>query len=596
LNGNTAHASLVRNILIKASRPWFEILFLWTTQGILSDPWNELFISESPDADDRYLWSDKYIINRSQVPNGILDKELVGPAFNVGKGINFIRRCLQDGQWTMPRLTDESLPVGRDTVHRPFDLDRGTSRHEEDKTKVLGYGYTPKEDMNGDNIALKSTLNRSSRLVHSYILRTLKDENHLMLHLYAMKQFLLLGQGDFFSTLMEGLDEEFGQQAAVNTLYSRGIASINKHSLIAIVDGALRSTNAKQLPPFVIERLQVELMLGPDDVQNGPSWDWNSVQEQIRDNDQPPDERTVYDIFLMDYQVPDPMIAIVPEPSLHMYQRIFKLLFRLKRIEYLLNSTWRQSASLQHSLQLSAQHTGIDVSQSQGYKQASFLLRNISILRQSMMHLVVNLKSFLHFEVIEGGWFRLVAAIDDATTLDEIIEAHNNYINDIARKAMVQGSGHGDPIQQKLVEQVESALVVTTEFCLLQHAVFADALDAADTAAEGRKQAASRIRDGEWGFKSEKEMEEQQRLFGLADPILMEEVDRMTIEFQDGALGLIQALNDKVNGSTAVLFEEDDTGCSRRTQRIGEEEETGPQRFLIAQLDNNNYYTQHARR
>ena len=606
LNGNTSHAKIVEKILIKASRPWFEILYLWTTQGILADPWNELFISENPDVDDKYLWSDKYRINHGQVPNGVLGKELVGPAFNVGKGINFIRRCLQDAQWTMPKLTDDTVPVvGRDSVHRPFDLDPDTSRNEDDKTNVLGYGYTPKEDMNGDNAALKATLNRSSSLVQSYILQTLKEDNHLMVHLYAMKQFLLLGQGDFFSTLMEGLDEEFGQEPSEDTPYSRGVASINKHALIAIVDAALRNTNAKQLPPFVLERLQVELLLGPDDEQNGPSWGWDNIQDQQGregggggddgDNERPPDDRTVFDIFSLDYEVPDPLVAIVSDTSLDMYKMIFQILFRLKRIEYLLNFTWRQSASLSHSIQLFAQYTGIDSSTNQGFKEAMFLLRKIAILRQSMMHLIVNLKSYLQFEVVEGGWYRLVAAIDDATTLDRIIESHHTYLTDIFRKAMVRGSSQNDPIQQKLIEQLESALMITSQFCLLQNSVFADALDAADRASEKRRHAASRLRDGQWGFDSEKEVEEQDRFFGLGDPILMEEVNRMTLEFNESTLELIQALNDKVNGSGAVPPEEHRTGTrsGRINQLVGEEEETGPQRFLIAQLDNNQYYTRH---
>ena len=42
-----------------------------------------------------------------------------------------------------------------------------------------------------------------------------------------------------------------------------------------------------------------------------------------------------------------------------------------------------------------------------------------------MIHLIVNLKSYLMVEVLEGGWRRLESEIEMAKTLDEVIEAHD---------------------------------------------------------------------------------------------------------------------------------------------------------------------------
>jgi gamma-tubulin complex component 3 len=217
LHGDSRHAKLAQNILCAASKPWFDILYTWTTQGVLSDPHGEFFVTESTTVDDKHLWNDKYSIDKAQIPEGILDKELVGPAFTVGKGINFIRRCLLDSKWTM-HLEQQSTIEEDDTIASNVG---GTFQQD------LGYVYNPLQQRKDGNVALQRTLARAANLVHTHILHTLREENHLMQHLFALKQFLFLGQGDFFSALMDGLHSEFREQPTIVGIY--------KHSLLSIV-------------------------------------------------------------------------------------------------------------------------------------------------------------------------------------------------------------------------------------------------------------------------------------------------------------------------------------------------------------------------
>ena len=578
IHGNTVHANIVKSILHKASRPWFEILYAWTTKGVLSDPWNEFFVVVNKNVDDKHLWKNKYRINQDQVPNGILDLELVKPAFNVGKGINFIRRCLLDGQWTM-QIQNDATDIG------------GTADGGNEMENVLGYKYQSHENGNLENIVLQKTLNSAARLVHSHILCTLKEENHLMQHLFALKQFLLLGQGDFFSALTEGLYNEFKSSSSSGE--SSGVKEIYKHSLLIIVEGALRGTNAKHLPQYIIERLQVELILDPGeemDDMRGPA------AKLMNDNNKPTrDHRNIYDIFMLDYQVPDPVIAIVHAGALDRYKMVFSLLFRVKKIEFMLNLTWRQSATLQHALQISAQHTGIDVSSSTGYAKATFLLRNISILRQSMTHLIINLKSYLMFEVIEGGWQRLQSAINEATTLDEAIEAHDNYLDTIIRKAMVRVQERdGFPQQNLLAGQVEIVLDIANEFCDLQEKLFDRSLKEAEIVAQKRLDAESRLKKGEWGFDSQKDIAEQETFFGLAGSSVSKEVSKISDNYNNHAVSLLSALSDSVDGNASHLAENDayiESGKLDMYDGGGlHDDDLHPQRFLIAQLDHNDFY------
>jgi gamma-tubulin complex component 3 len=385
---------------------------------------------------------------------------------------------------------------------------------------------------------------------------------------------------------MEGLHTEFSGGEP-------GVAGIYKHSLLAIVEGALRSTNAKYLPQYVLDRLQVELVMDPDDEAYGL---FGPDRTPGAKND---DRRTVWDIFMLDYQIPDPLLAIVHSAALDKYKMVFSLLFGLKKVEFMLNFTWRQSATLQHGLHTYAQYNRIPTSTSKGYTQASLLLRQISILRQSMIHLIVNLKSYLMFEVLEGGWRRLESEIEAAITLDEVIEAHDRYLNGIVRKSLLR-TDMEDIAQQQLAEQVQTLLGITGEFCDLQERLFHDALVAADIAAEKRVEADRRVEQGRWGFDSEQDITEEEDFFGLADRGILRQVVQISEIYNQNALDLLRVLGEKVNGTPEDLEEdqpdldwEDPTRygmlSSRRVADLVDDD-LDPQRFLIAQLDHNNYY------
>jgi Gamma tubulin complex component C-terminal/Gamma tubulin complex component N-terminal len=575
-HGDTRHSQLAQTLLVSASRPWFDILFTWTTQGVLSDPHGEFFVTERTTVEDRHLWNDKYRINKDQIPEGILPLELVGQILNVGKGINFIRRCLLDSRWSM-HITDGTLEDDNDD-------NVTTASTSTVSLEQLGFVYQPNMDVNA---ALEKTLEQAATIVHSHILRTLREENRMMQHLFALKQFLFLGQGDFFSALMDGLHSEFRDRPSIVGIY--------KHSLYSIVENALRSTNAKYLPQFVLDRLQVELLVDSDDMTYGmfgPS--------TRKDEENPTDARTVWDVFMLDYQVPDPLRAIVHPRNMDKYKTVFSLLFGLRRIEFMLNFTWRQSATLHHALQTYGRYNGINIQNSPAFAEAYGLLRKISILRQNMIHLTVNLKSYFMFEVVEGGWQKLQTDIEAARTLDEVIEAHDCYIDGIVRKSLLPSVDKDDEIQHQLSDHVQILMTITGDFCDFQERLFHESLVQADIATQKRLEADRRVNQGRWGFDAERDIAEEENFFGLADQEPRGEVDRVSAIFNQNTLHLLRVLSDRVNANPDDLDsgdmeggEDDPThyGVRRRRRKttVGEDE-LDSQRFLMAQIDHNNYF------
>ena len=518
LHGDTRHACLIQNLLSRASQPWYQWLYLWTTRGELVDPHKEFFIVEHTSIDDKYLWRDRYTIRDEQiVPIGILDYDLVHPAWILGKGINFIRKCLLDAEWRIN--LGERLESANDEEHR----------------NQLGYQYMPES---GSSCALRRTLLSVGEQVHSHILKSLRDDHRLMDHLWGLKCFLFLGQGDFFSAFMDGLHAELQGR--------KGLAGLYKHSIMAIMEEAVRSTNARQLPSYVFERLQIEVTIEKDDDA------FYQLAAPLGEEGQ--DQRSPLDFICLDYVVPDTLTTIVDEFAMKRYKLVFSLLFRLKRVEFVLNATWRQSTALHHAMQTFAQHNAIQVSTSQGYSRALVLLRTFSMARQSMMHFVGNLKSYFMYEVLEGGWKDLERHVEAARTLDEVIEAHDRYLEGIVRKSLVGGTSESAATKSETAvsSRLQELLMIAKSFCELQERLFSDALSAVERATEKREEAERRLEEGKWGFNKEEDFIEEESFFGLTDVATLQKVDRILDDFNEKTLLLLEGLHVAANSTAAA--------------------------------------------
>jgi hypothetical protein len=148
---------------------------------------------------------------------------------------------------------------------------------------------------------------------------------------------------------------------------------------------------------------------------------------------------------------------------------------------------------------------------------------------------------------------------------------------------MVRVSESDDSSQQNvLANQVEIVLTIANEFCSLQETLFNRSLKEAELTAQKRVEAESRLRRGQWGFDTQRDVSGQEHFFGLSDGSIMDDVSRISNDYNDHALALLRALNERVDGNDGDLSEKNDG--------TWQSEDFHPQRFLIAQLDHNNFY------
>mmetsp|Transcript_19118 Transcript_19118/g.40061 ORF Transcript_19118/g.40061 Transcript_19118/m.40061 type:complete len:1039 (-) Transcript_19118:106-3222(-) len=590
LDGYTRHAELVRSIAADCSVPWYKLLSQWITQGVLEDIHSEFFVKEvKPEmlggdvvvtSSGFFTWHQRYVLVEGLIPlcscGGLMDiitVDLAREVLLVGKGINFIRYCLQDRDWeVVENEAEESTDEGAVAGH------------------CQSYNFATLMDAsdNDDEVRYVSTLHdavmKSSARIHSHILSSLEKQHHMMQHLLALKHFLFLGQGDFVSSFVESLDQEFRGRTSIAGIYS--------HTLSAVLEGSLRTTNARFLPDFVLGNLRARLMTGKHDADRY----WMGPPPKAKEVEMTPWEdnsasiQDPWDFIYLDYKINNPLDAIVHESATDTYHQVFLFLFRLKRVEWMMNNSWRQSTALNHAILTETKAGGADAPViCEAAESSSFLLRRISSTRQTMLHFISNLQNYLMFEVLEGGWEGLVTSMNKAQSLDDIIRAHDSYLNEIVDKTLLGNEGSDKSNGKSLENLLLKLLFIALKFGKFQDHIFTNSLAGLEKAAKIRRKVEERADQGDWGRKTLDEEEGRVFLY-LANPQLFEFVELTAKEFDKTLSDLLKMMSkqiDEVDFNSGMDDDQEETGPGMKNQ------DALP--FLLFRLDFSGYYARQAR-
>ena len=252
------------------------------------------------------------------------------------------------------------------------------------------------------------------------LLRLMENRFHIHTHFSALKKFMLLGQGDFVTGLMDGVGPELKKRAS----------NLFRHNLTGILEGAIRASNAQFEPNYVTDRLGVRLLeAAPGD--------------------------SGWEIFSLDYTVDVPLNAIVDAEAMSKYRIAFHMLWRLKRVEWTLSIAWKQLTSFTH---LNSREISYHL---------KVVFHKCTLHRARMMHVVNNLCAFLMFEVMESAWVTLQEKIRSATCLNDVITAHEAYLNEILDKSLLA------PQHEEINMMIQQLLQSILRFCNLEETLIA---------------------------------------------------------------------------------------------------------------------------
>lgn len=312
----------------------------------------------------------QFIINDYMMP-GFITRQQANKILATGKAIHLLRKVCAE--------TIASSVPGYDDLKKSFE-----STNIESLFRSKGILNCSEEN------EFETLLNTAYKEVSQKALELLFGNYKLRSHFKGLRQYLLLGQGDFIRHLMDLLGAELDKPSS----------ECRFHNILSVLESAMRSTNAQYDEPDVTNRLDCRLL------------------------DPVSPHATGWDIFSLVYKVDGPISTIFTEEKIRDYIDIFRQLWRTKRVEHVLTSIW--STQMHYSKETTSEPL------------LGPVLHRANILLSDMIHFMQHYQNYIMFEVVECSWVELVAATDVAKDVDDVITAHDSYLRKIKMGTVCQ--------------------------------------------------------------------------------------------------------------------------------------------------------------
>ncbi|KAL2807660.1 Spc98 family-domain-containing protein [Aspergillus granulosus] len=364
-HGDPFVCNFAEKLLAHVTRPFYDMLRLWIYDGELSDPYKEFFVVE--------------------------------PELRPSTDPRRLATSVWEDKYTLENDMVPSI-ITQDFAKKVFLIGKSLNFIRYgcgDSGWVEAYSKeTSKELRYGDTASLETSIDEAYKATMARLIHLMDDKFKLFDHLHALKKYLLLGQGDFIALLMESLASNLDRPA--NSQY--------RHTLTAQLEHAIRASNAQYDSPDVLRRLDARML----ELSHG---------------------EIGWDCFTLEYKIDAPVDVVITPWGSTQYLKVFNFLWRVKRVEFSLGSTWRRCMTGARGVLGS-----VDDKVGADWKRARCVIAE-------MIHFVSQLQYYILFEVIESSWDQLQASISKpGCTLDDLIEAHTNYLNSITHKGLLGSS------------------------------------------------------------------------------------------------------------------------------------------------------------
>ncbi|KAI9833591.1 MAG: hypothetical protein M1819_003544 [Sarea resinae] len=372
-HGDPFVGAFAERLLAHVTRPFYDMLRQWIYDGELSDPFLEFFVLEQ----DPGMGADMHGDPRKAGATSVWEDKYK----------------LDDGM--IPSIITSDFAKKVFLIGKSLNFIRygcGDSAWVESYSKD-----TSRELRYGDTATLETSIDEAYKTTMARLIHLMDHKFKLFEHLRALKKYMLLGQGDFIALLMESLS---------STLDRPG-RNQYRHTLTAQLEHAIRGSNAQYDSEDILRRLDARMMeLSVGDI----GWD----------------------LFTLEYKIDAPVDVIVTPFGYRQYLKVFNFLWRIKRVEFALGSTWRRCMTGARGVLASVEDKlGPD------WKGARCCIAE-------MIHFVCQLQYYILFEVIESSWDALQVAVSKAEcTLDDLIDAHAKYLDAITHKGLLGSAKSG---------------------------------------------------------------------------------------------------------------------------------------------------------
>lgn len=293
-------------------------------------------------------------------------------------------------RWISEQLAQKVYLIGKSLNFIRYTCDDAdfVINHQKTNSKILSYG---------DTSALEQSIDEAYSVTAQHLKKLMLNNFKLMDHLKALKKYILLNAGDFIGVLMERLGESLEHPAS----------TLHRHNLTSSLGDAIQTSNAQFEPEHVLKHLDARMLEG---TRGTVGWD----------------------VFTLEYRLEKPVDVVITDSNARQYLKIFNFLWRLKRVEYALGSAWRRHMTSERGMLNQVKSVAAD------WKA----VRGVS---SEMIHFVCQLQYYILYEVIEDSWATLQNEISSPTCdLDNMINAHSNYLKAIVEKALLGSQQKGE--------------------------------------------------------------------------------------------------------------------------------------------------------
>eukprot|EP00002_Diphylleia_rotans_P014175 TRINITY_DN2757_c0_g1_i1.p1 TRINITY_DN2757_c0_g1~~TRINITY_DN2757_c0_g1_i1.p1 ORF type:complete len:882 (+),score=144.03 TRINITY_DN2757_c0_g1_i1:59-2704(+) len=341
---------------------------------------------------------------------------------------------------------------------------------------------------------LEKIVEQISEATNKRLVEIMFSKYRLDSHFVALKKYMLLGQGDFVQYLIDLLSSAVQKGGLTPTMAMRNL----RQDFSSILESAIRGSNAQFDDPTVLDRLDVKM-------------------EDVRDSE------TILDIFSLEYHVDLPISVVLNEDAMRKYVFIFHSLWKLKRMEHCLASVWQSQIGMNRVLRV--------------WSHLGPVFRRCQVLRAEMVHFVDNLNYYLMFEVLECSWQELLVSWKKSTDLDELIKAHDGYLNSIADNILLREM-HGKETPGGLKKLFRDIFRVILQFHDLQRELSNATIEEFTQQQHREQQAELRAKQGKWGQPQEIHIPNTPYFLSVGPirritPTITDKIERLAIEYRE---------------------------------------------------------------
>ena len=452
----------LNNILLEVTKPFLEFILNWIKFGKIEDPYDEFFVRINNDIKDDDIWKNKYKLIYENIPN-FIKRNFVLKIFEIGKCIHFInnfcrekynlnnlkkvieyiknkyfdlesndkekKQDINEKEINIKIQEEESFATDDNTIipeveennkfssqklisEFDYQINKDKIKHEqasyESVLNFITFIFSKSERNKTIDISFLDEIIKNIDIIHNLInkdlVRIFFQKFKFKENIGALNKYLLLGQGDMIQNLMESLYTEL--QKPGNTIY--------KYVLQSILESAINSTNARYNDKECLNKLNIKLLKAlPGDI----GWD----------------------VFCLEYNIELPLNNIISSRNLLDYQKMFIFLIKIKRIEYSQNLEWRKIMTYTR-----------DIPSTQ-YPFFKSKIKKSLQFNQQIMHFIISLHNYLTLEVLETQYKKLIKQIHNVNSIDELISAHNEFVNNIKQKCFLDNKNNNNILIYKKI-------------------------------------------------------------------------------------------------------------------------------------------------